>query len=952
MFSMMKLFRSSKVSYANAIPASVKPGSNQGLLVSAFIEMMKLKTTEEVYAFASQKIFELIDHKGIVTIADIKKSDGSWQLKSLEGVTEVYQELGSILGFDPMELRGEKGLPVILSLSHGKLTPLGNDLHTITQGTIGRKTSLILKKFFSIDNLYSLTFAKNQEFIGNVTIIAKKACPPINVELVEAFVYQLSLFIERNESMLSLAESEEKLKLLQETAGVGVGYYDSKGCILFFNKMAADNMRGKPEDFTGKTLYDLFPKEIADAYEERMRYTRETLEPKTYEDFVDLASGRKYFLSTYSAVPGAKKDEVGIQIISNDITRQKEEEIRHSTFFNLPLHLLLLSDLDGKILKVNPGWTEKLGYTEEELIGKPFSLLIHPEDLLPTTIEMEKLSRGETVYAFENRYKHKNGEYHNLVWSAKTISHQKLIYAIAHDITEKKQAELSLRTSEARLALAIRSGGIGTWVLNLKTNELNWDSHMLRLYGMESKDFHADYESWRNAVHHDDLPETEKELTRVIEEQCDFDAEFRIIRADKSIRHIRSFATFEKDENGVAVNMIGVNYDITNQKTYEKELAIAREKAEESNRLKSSFLANMSHEIRTPMNSILGFSRLLDQIIPEENQKGHKFLQHIHTSGERLLQLINDIIDIAKIESNQLAINKKECKPFELLKDAVSEFKQSHLLLDKPNLNLVLDISNTPDTNRIFADPIRIKQVIDNLISNALKYSNQGSIHCGMKETNGFLEFYIADEGIGIPKASQPSIFERFHRIDSTDFVEGSGLGLSICKGLVELMGGEIRFESDDGKGSCFYFTIPVQAVPGDAKATISTATSLSALNLKDKRIFIAEDDVPSFIYLKEILHDSGALIEHFENGERLLQRLNDLLPDLILLDINMPIMNGYQVLDELKKKGIRTPVIAQTAFAMPDERLACFAKGCREYISKPIHKERLFQLISTSLSE
>ena len=379
------------------------------------------------------------------------------------------------------------------------------------------------------------------------------------------------------------------------------------------------------------------------------------------------------------------------------------------------------------------------------------------------------------------------------------------------------------------------------------------------------------------------------------------------------------------------------------------ELNIEKEKAEESDRLKSAFLANMSHEIRTPMNSIIGFSEIMG-MKDFTNKKKKEFLQHITNSGKQLLRLIDDIIDISKIESNQLKLEYRECFIDECIEELIESIENS--LIKKMGKNIRIEfIPDEMFDHPIFkTDEVRFKQIIGNLLSNAAKYTEKGKISVGykiIKRNNAeYLEFFVKDTGIGISARGQENLFGRFYQADNRGQIEGAGLGLSITKALIEMLGGKIWMSSELNVGSVFYFEIPLILVE-TKKTDDSLKKNIPTLDYSDKLIYIAEDDISSFILLEEFLDDTGINIQHAATGLSLLNLIDKKLPDIILLDISMPIMNGYEAIKEIRKKNLKIPVIAQTAYAMQDERNAIISAGCDDYISKPVDRVELMSLIS-----
>jgi PAS domain S-box-containing protein len=428
-----------------------------------------------------------------------------------------------------------------------------------------------------------------------------------------------------------------------------------------------------------------------------------------------------------------------------------------------------------------------------------------------------------------------------------------------------------------------------------------------------------------------------------------YNYETNILTKDGSKLIVWWNATVFKDENKTATTVACIGENITIRKRAENELFKAKLKAEESDKLKSIFLANMSHEIRTPMNAIMGFSNLLgEQGISDSDRK--QYIGIIRNSGDRLLKIINDIIDISKIEARQLKLSLEECNLNQIFTDSFETFCRSELLRYKGNLKLVLNIPKENDEIKFISDKHRFQQILDNLISNAIKYSETGVIETGYHIiTNAgekWIEVYVKDTGIGIPEEMHNLIFERFRQVEEGRFHEGAGLGLSISKGIIDLLGGKIWFTSEINKGSTFYFSLPF-IIP-EREPVIKVSQKLPDTDLKGKTVIIAEDDYNSYYYLRLLLEELNANILYAENGQTLMALLRHRVPDLILLDINMPVLSGFDCLKLIKEEKIQTRIIAQTAYAMPDERDNCFDEGCHGYIAKPINKQELIDVLKS----
>jgi signal transduction histidine kinase/ActR/RegA family two-component response regulator len=381
-----------------------------------------------------------------------------------------------------------------------------------------------------------------------------------------------------------------------------------------------------------------------------------------------------------------------------------------------------------------------------------------------------------------------------------------------------------------------------------------------------------------------------------------------------------------------------------------EELVDAMKKVMESDQLKSAFLANMSHEIRTPMNAILGFSSLLNEPEVTEKEK-EEFIKIIMKNGESLLVLINDIIEMSKIQSNQLDINNKQVNVTEILEELLVSFR----LQAKPKgIALIMDVGIWRDRLICSLDSVRFKQILSNLINNSIKFTEKGFVKFGVKAKNkDFVTFYVQDTGIGIPEEAGNSIFERFLKIESmeTKFYEGVGLGLSICNSLVKAMGGKIWYESKLGQGTSFYFNIPSCdkdniAMPGNKEKDGHEKHEVP--NLEDRHIMIVEDERNNYQLLLVYLQRTKATLTWARNGlEAIEYYKNNNHFDLILMDLKMPFMDGIEAARIIRQINPMQPIVAQTAFAYKEDKEEFLKNELDGFLEKPVSRGALMNILN-----
>lgn len=392
----------------------------------------------------------------------------------------------------------------------------------------------------------------------------------------------------------------------------------------------------------------------------------------------------------------------------------------------------------------------------------------------------------------------------------------------------------------------------------------------------------------------------------------------------------------------------------TNLQEQTERLTKEKEKAEESDKMKTAFISNLSHEIRTPMNGIIGFSQLLASPGISEERK-NEYINMIVESGKSLLFMIDDIIDISKIDTEQLVLNKTNIFLNKLLKELLASYQSYLDQKGRTQLTLKLKKGVDDDYFSVNTDITRLRQALSHLLNNAVKYTDNGFIEFGydlIKQNNTqILRFFVKDSGIGLPKDKQTVIFERFSKLndDKNKVYRGAGLGLTITKNLIKLLGGEIWVESEVGKGSTFFFTLPIgQVEQNKTDDTKHGQPNIEKPDWHNITILIAEDDFVNYKYLEASLRDTRARLIWAKNGEEAVRLFNEIDNlNIVLMDIQMPVMNGYEATKQIKTIDSKIPIIAQTAFAMDEDRILGTKAGCIDYLKKPIKLKDLIQTLS-----
>jgi PAS domain S-box-containing protein len=521
----------------------------------------------------------------------------------------------------------------------------------------------------------------------------------------------------------------------------------------------------------------------------------------------------------------------------------------------------------------------------------------------------------------------------------RTVELQQAVAQLQREIDERLRVEEWLRESEERLSMAVRSAEIGVWNWDVQGNRIVWDDSMHQLFGIPPGTFSERLEEFYNRLHPDDCERVAAEVARVLETAGDYSAHFRILLPNGSERELTSRGRVYRDAGGRAARITGVTWDVTERRKAEIEILRAKDLAEQANQLKDQFLSTVSHELRTPLNAILGYAQMLsDARQGPLNERQDKFVKYIYQGGQHLLSLINDILDLSKIETGRMELAIEDLD----LPRAFSEVQETmQPLAEKRAQQLVVEC---PPRLGVRADARRFRQILMNLVGNAIKFSPEGArVQLRARREGRFVQLGIHDGGPGIPEEKRELIFHPFYRLPGKAAkAEGTGLGLPITRRLVELHGANLRLESQLGQGTHFFFELPAVDLP--VPRTVPRPADCA-----HQRILVIEDDPAAARLISAQLQTAGYVVEACLRSQDALLAAVERQPDLITLDVIMAPINGWQLLLQLKQHPAtrHIPVVLLTIVDQPAMGLTL---GASEYLVKPVEREALLSAVARCL--
>ncbi|TCV83621.1 MULTISPECIES: PAS domain S-box protein [Methylomonas] len=923
------------------------------------VDVTQRKQADSLLRDSEQRFRKLFEHLPVAYQSlDI---DGRW--------LDCNQKMADLLGFDsPEQMAGLDFVDYWHKVLREGFTPAYD--HFKTTHSIDGEIQLYRRDGQLIDVIVAGRIQRDAE--GK---FMRTHCVVIDISerhVLERAMRELNSSLERKvaERTEALRISESRAKQILASHPIAVMLIDGQGIIQDANKKAGELIRCAPEALLGCSVDDLIPSV------KRHNHAQHRAEYAQSPQHRQMSANREVSVLANDGVEIPVEIGLGpitlegvphVIVALNDISRRKQaEQALRESQENLERAQAVAKVGSWKLagstdyFAVSDETRRMFNFEGEGLVAyADWFAPIHPDDRAAVESAWHAACQGvpfEVVFRIEvqGQLKWIKGMAELTFDAANNVISG---IGIVQDITSLKQAELQIRETMQYLQLATKASGIGVWTWNISSGQIEWDDRMHELYGIDNDGSAICYELWRSRIHPDDLLETEAALKVAVSNETSFAKIFRIVLADGRIRYIKPDSIFEYDFNGKQTRLIGINRDISEEIKQQDILHEARQAAEAANQAKSSFLANMSHEIRTPMNAIIGLSSLV--LDTELTRQQRDYLGKVQAASKSLLNLINDILDYSKIEAGHLHFEKAPFRLEDVIHNTTLLFS---LRLEEKGLRFTAELgADLPSV--LIGDSMRLEQVLNNLLGNAIKFTEHGSISLKVElvplldasPNVAILRFSIRDTGIGIRQEQLEQLFTPFTQADTTISRRfgGTGLGLSISRRLVELMGGEIGVSSIEGQGSIFTFTARFESASPQLAATVEansladsrTLESSSLIStIRGAEILLVEDSPTNQLVAQKFLEKMQLNVTLAVNGLEAVHWVSKKAFDAVLMDVQMPIMDGYEATRQIRAlpEGQQLPIIAISASVMADAKQACLEAGMNDHVPKPFNIELL----------
>ncbi|MEA5519892.1 PAS domain S-box protein [Limnoraphis robusta] len=768
---------------------------------------------------------------------------------------------------------------------------------------------------------------------------------------------------DRKKAEINLQISQARFAGILDIASDAIISINSQQQITLFNKGAEQIFGYTTEEVLGKPLNLLMPERFANLhhqhvsqYSQTESHGRQMAERgaifgrrKDGSEFPAEASISKLNLNGEEIFTTFLRDISARQLIENAL---RESEARFQTFMNNSPAAAWITDANGVIVYVSQTYLRTFDLPTDNLIGKSIF------ELYPTSIAQQFLDNIQTVaqtfqvlkaVEIAPRLDKSLGNFLVYKFTIPDLSGEVLIGGVAIDITQQHQAEIGLKLSEERLQLALEASGDGLWDWDISTGKVYLNSYYQEMLGYHPGELIMNTMVWENMIHPDDKSKVFERLNAHLQDpSVNYNFDYRVRCKSGEWKWVANYGKVVlRAPQGKPLRMIGTHKDISDRKQTEIALRQAMEAAEAANLAKSIFLANMSHELRTPLNVILGFTQVMARD-PSLTSTQQEDLQTIQRSGDHLLSLINDVLDLSKIEAGHCTLEETGFDLIALLHSLRNMLAER---ASSKGLDLCFEIA--PEVPQfIVADAQKLRQILINLLSNAIKFTKKGNITLRVQtqefQQSNTLMFEVEDTGVGIAPEELNTIFDAFVQAQAGKrSVSGTGLGLTISRKLLELMGGEITVKSKIEQGSTFSFSLPVRLTDGvDLTPEQSDRLVIGLVpGQPHHRILVVDDRSENRLLMVRLLSKLGLEVREASNGQEAVQLWKEWLPDLTWMDIRMPVLDGYEATKQIRamEQGKTSIIIALTAQASQSDRTLALAAGCNDYISKPFREQTLF---------
>ena len=750
-----------------------------------------------------------------------------------------------------------------------------------------------------------------------------------------------------------LRKNKEKLQDIFDSSSEWIWEIDLSGRHTYSNQSLFKLLGYDPDEFSRRDYSDFLHEEDAKAVNEL--FPKFVAEKRGWDGWILRWRHRdgsyRFLESNATPISNYAGEVVGFRGADRDITERKEMEESYRRMASLTSDYVHYCTRSGnssfRVQWVDGAVSLISGYRiKDVLMMGCFLPLVHPDDrqtvsnhllsLMPgdrKSIEFRIMTQQKEVRWVSEKSRCEAGQFEG----------ELILLGAVTDITERKQAEEALRKNREMLIQTQHLARVGSWQLDLASNQFTWSEETFRIFGVDPQTVAFSYDAFLEAVHPEDRAAVAAAYSTSLRDGRDtYEIGHRIVSQDTGdVRYVYEKCQHERDANGAIIRSVGMVQDVTERKTNEVALLSATQAAEAANRAKGLFLAKVSHEIRTPMTSIIGFGELLEDTALDSKQQ--KYLAAINSSGNTLSSLIDDVLDLSKVDAGELAIKLEDIILHDLIRKIGSLQEQQAALKD-----LALSVSiDTAVPELLIGDTLRIQQVMLNLLGNAIKFTEKGEVGIEVslvEETDArvLLDIAVKDTGIGIQKDQLGQIFEPFAQASGVNSQSygGSGLGLSISRSLAALMGGSIRVESRVGIGSTFHLVLPLKRKTGHVAKEILARSNVPLWQGPTLNILLAEDNPFNTQFITTILENLGHKVTHAANGKVAIDLFKSNAFDLVLMDIQMPVMDGIDALSILREveqgSGKFLIVIALTAFALIGDQERYLDMGFNGYLSKP----------------